>query len=65
MQYNFNIDSFISNYVTRRKESLLLPDFDKYNEALQARINGKNVLVIGGAGTIGSSYKSHPAVLTN
>ena len=29
MQYNFNIDSFISNYVTRRKESLLLPDFEK------------------------------------
>ncbi len=56
MQYNFNIDSFISNYVTRRKESLLLPDFEKYNEALQSRINGKNVLVIGGAGTIGSSY---------
>jgi FlaA1/EpsC-like NDP-sugar epimerase len=56
MQYNFNIDSFISNYVTRRKESLLLPDFEKYNDALQTRINGKNVLVIGGAGTIGSSY---------
>ena len=56
MQYNFDIDSFISNYVTRRKKSLLLPDFEKYNDALQTRINGKNVLVIGGAGTIGSSY---------
>ena len=56
MPYNINIDSFISNYVTRRHQSLLLPDFEKYNDALQSRINGKNVLVIGGAGTIGSSY---------
>jgi FlaA1/EpsC-like NDP-sugar epimerase len=56
MSYNININSFISKYVTRRDQSLLLPDFEKYNDALQTRITGKNVLVIGGAGTIGSSY---------
>ncbi len=31
-------------------------DFQKYNAELNKRINGKKVLVIGGAGTIGSSY---------
>ena len=56
MQFNLNIDSFIRNHVTGRKESLLNPDFEKYSNELNARINGKSVLVIGGAGTIGSSY---------
>ena len=56
MSYNINIDSFISKYVTRRDQSLLMPDFEKYNSQLKSKIDGKNVLVIGGAGTIGSSY---------
>jgi FlaA1/EpsC-like NDP-sugar epimerase len=56
MTYNFNLDHFISNYVTRREKSLLLEDFSKYNSALTSRITNKRVLVIGGAGTIGSSY---------
>lgn len=56
MKSNFNLDQFIKSYVTKRQESLLLPDFEKYNSQLQDRINGRNVLVIGGAGTIGSSY---------
>jgi FlaA1/EpsC-like NDP-sugar epimerase len=56
MQFNLNIDSFIREHVTAREESLLNPDFAKYDEQLNARINGKTVLVIGGAGTIGSSY---------
>jgi FlaA1/EpsC-like NDP-sugar epimerase len=34
----------------------LTDDFLKYNTELNKRINGKKVLVIGGAGTIGSSY---------
>jgi FlaA1/EpsC-like NDP-sugar epimerase len=34
----------------------LTDDFAKYNTELNQRINGKKVLVIGGAGTIGSSY---------
>lgn len=56
MQTNFNLDNFIKTYVTKRPESLLAPDFQQYNAALQQRINGQKVLVIGGAGTIGSSY---------
>lgn len=56
MQTNFNLDNFISTYVTKRPQSLLADDFLKYNTELNNRINGKKVLVIGGAGTIGSSY---------
>ena len=56
MQTNFNLDNFISTFVTRRSKSLLADDFLKYNTELNSRINGKKVLVIGGAGTIGSSY---------
>ena len=56
MQFNLNIESFIQNQVTFRKESLLKQDFEKYNSVLNTRINNKSVLVIGGAGTIGSSY---------
>ena len=56
MQTNFNLDNFISQYVTGRPESLLKADFEKFNTELNNRINGRKVLVIGGAGTIGSSY---------
>jgi FlaA1/EpsC-like NDP-sugar epimerase len=56
MQTNFNLDNFISTFVTKRAKSLLADDFLKYNTELNKRINGKKVLVIGGAGTIGSSY---------
>ena len=53
---NFNLDNFISTFVTKRANSLLSDDFLRYNAELNSRINGKRVLVIGGAGTIGSSY---------
>jgi len=56
MQTNFNLDNFIKTYVTGRQESLLSRDFTKYEAELKQRINNKNVLVIGGAGSIGSSY---------
>jgi FlaA1/EpsC-like NDP-sugar epimerase len=56
MQTNFNLDYFITTYVTKRPQSLLADDFLKYDTELNNRINGKKVLVIGGAGTIGSSY---------
>ena len=56
MQTNFNLDNFISTFVTKRAKSLLADDFIKYSSELNKRINGKKVLVIGGAGTIGSSY---------
>jgi len=56
MQTNFNLDNFISTFITKRTQSLLAEDFLKYNTQLNKSINGKSVLVIGGAGTIGSSY---------
>ncbi len=56
MQTNFNLGNFIKTYVTGRQDSLLKSDFKKYNAELNNRINGKKVLVIGGAGSIGSSY---------
>jgi FlaA1/EpsC-like NDP-sugar epimerase len=56
MLTNFNLDYFIKTFVTKREESLLKPDLDKFQIELQKRTNGRKVLVIGGAGTIGSSY---------
>ena len=56
MHNQFDLERFIKTYVTKRSESLLASDFLKYNSELQHRINGRKVLVIGGAGTIGSSY---------
>ena len=56
MSNNFNLPLFIANNITLRNESLFLKDIENNNAALQERINGKSVLVIGGAGTIGSNY---------
>lgn len=53
---DFNIDDFISKYVTKRAESLFAPDIQTNKERLQASIEGKTMLVIGGAGSIGSSF---------
>lgn len=41
MVTNFNLDSFISTFVTGSDESLLKPDFKKYDAELLKRINGK------------------------
>ncbi|MCE1168335.1 MAG: polysaccharide biosynthesis protein, partial [Sphingobacteriia bacterium] len=56
MSSKFDLDKFISTHVTKREESLLVPDFQQYRQTLDLRIDNKKVLVIGGAGTIGSSY---------
>lgn len=56
MQTNFNLDKFIKTYVIKREESLLKPDLETYDSGLKERLNGKKILVIGGAGTIGSFY---------
>ena len=56
MYTDLNLDHFIRTFVTKRKESLLQPDLEKYHADLEKSISGKKVLVIGGAGTIGSSY---------
>lgn len=56
MYKQIDLEKFIKTFVTKRQDSLLALDFQKYNTELRSRINGRKVLVIGGAGTIGSSY---------
>ncbi len=51
-----DIPNFIRMYITKRLKSLFINDIENNKEILKDKINGKNVLVIGGAGTIGSSY---------
>lgn len=53
---HFNLNDFIATYVTERQESFFARDLRDNHEKLTERIDGKSVLVIGGAGTIGSSY---------
>ena len=50
------IEMFIAKYVTGRSESMFLLDIQNSEEKLTRQIGGKRVLVIGGAGSIGSSY---------
>ena len=52
----FNLDSFISQHVTKRPTSMFYPDIVANKEMLTKKIKGKSVLVIGGAGSIGSSF---------
>jgi FlaA1/EpsC-like NDP-sugar epimerase len=52
----FNIENFIANNITQRKESFFEADIKNNFQKLAEEIKGKSVLVIGGAGTIGSSY---------
>lgn len=52
----FNLDQFISQYVTKRPASMFFPDIEAHRDALSRKIAGKSVLVIGGAGSIGSSF---------
>lgn len=52
----FELNSFIAKYVTKRPRSMFLSDIDNNREKLTEKIEGKTVLVIGGAGSIGSSF---------
>ena len=53
---DFDIESFVRKYMTKRLESLLAADFARCHDEMHRRIDGKRMLVIGGAGTIGSNY---------
>lgn len=53
---SIDINQFIKDQITKRSESLLAQDIEQNKELLTTRIKDKSVLVIGGAGTIGSSY---------
>ena len=52
----FNLDKFISDSVTFRPTSMFAPDIQANKEQLTQEIKGKKVCVIGGAGSIGSSF---------
>ena len=52
----FNLDKFISESVTFRPVSMFEPDIKANAETLTREIKGKKVCVIGGAGSIGSSF---------
>lgn len=63
-----DIHQFIKEKVTRRPRSFFADDIENNRAALTDAIEGKKVLVIGGAGTIGASYIKallhfHPATL--
>lgn len=63
-----NISNFISENITFRRQSMFLEDIAQHHAELRSNIQGKRILVIGGAGTIGSSYiravlPFHPAKL--
>lgn len=53
---HFNLNDFISTHVTERSGSFFKQDLTNNHDRLAKEIDGKSVLVIGGAGTIGSSY---------
>ncbi|CAN5270386.1 UDP-N-acetylglucosamine 4,6-dehydratase [soil metagenome] len=52
----FSLEDFIAKHVTFRAESLFAADLAAHDAELRAAIDGKSVLVIGGAGTIGASF---------
>ena len=52
----FNLDKFISDSVTFRPSSMFEADIKANAERLTREIEGKSVCVIGGAGSIGSSF---------
>lgn len=52
----FNLSKFISDNVTFRPKSMFLADIESNKEKLSREIEGKSLCVIGGAGSIGSSF---------
>ncbi|MDA7813057.1 polysaccharide biosynthesis protein [Flavobacteriaceae bacterium] len=51
-----NLNKFISENITSRTQSMFENDIVVNKHELEQKINNKTVLVIGGAGTIGSSF---------
>ena len=52
----FNLDKFISDRVIKRPVSMFAEDIEANKETLTCEIKDKKVCVIGGAGSIGSSF---------
>lgn len=51
-----NIDKFISRHVTHRQQSLFASDIQNHFKEIESEVKGHSLLVIGGAGSIGSSF---------
>lgn len=52
----FNLNKFVGDYVTKRPVSMFEADIKTNSQILTAEIKDKKVCVIGGAGSIGSSF---------
>ena len=52
----FILDKFIADHVIMRSQSMFADDIEANKETLSHEIKGKSVCVIGGAGSIGSSF---------
>ena len=52
----FNLDQFIADSVTKRPVSMFAVDIEANKEMLSQEIKDKKICVIGGAGSIGSSF---------
>ncbi len=52
----FDLEDFISRRVTKRSDSMFVSDIEANGDTLAREIGGKSVCVIGGAGSIGSSF---------
>lgn len=52
----FNLGQFISTYITKRPTSMFAPDIEANKVELSQEIKDKSICVIGGAGSIGSSF---------
>lgn len=51
-----NIDKFIASNITHRAQSLFAADIEANKEKIRGEVEGRSLLVIGGAGSIGSSF---------
>ena len=52
----FNLTQFVSCSVTKRRMPMFLADIRDNSKALENKIRNKTFLVIGGAGSIGTSF---------
>lgn len=52
----FELNHFINKYVTNRNSSMFLNDIENNKDKIIEKVSGKTILVIGGAGSIGSSF---------
>lgn len=52
----FDLNNFINTFVTKRQQSMFMQDIENNKESLARKTEGRTILVIGGAGSIGSSF---------